>query len=166
MEGTSADYARLHMIWRPKSPRRTCQRCAAKFCCCSRSSRRAQSPSESSCVCAWRSWLSRCKHGRTSCPPLSRPWGTTSKATPASWISYACSQRRSRKAEKSPCLYVERYVATRLYHFGSSVARLGQRSLSNPVMIGRRSRPEDIGASGGQCPAGRTTAHQLCAVIA
>jgi hypothetical protein len=161
-----ADGARLHTTSGPRSQRPTYRRCAASFCCCSRSMRQAPSQCASSSACAWRFWPSRCSHGRTCCPPSSRPSGTMSPATPASWTSCACFPKRSRRAEKSPCLYVDRYVAARLYHLGIPLAPVDLGSESNSVVIGRRPRPEDNRAAGRQRRAGGAVACQLCPVIA
>ena len=160
-----ADSARSHTTSAPKSQRATSRRCAASSWCCLRSSPRAPSRCASSSACASPSWPSRCRPGRTCCPPWSRPSGTTSRVTPASWTSCACSPRRSPKAERSPCLYVDRYLATRLHRLGTPFARIGLGSLSNSVVIGRRPRPEDIRAAGGQRRAGGAVARQLCSVI-
>lgn len=138
-----------------RCPRATSQPCAARSCCCSRNMRPALSRCGFSFVSASQSWQSRCRHGRMFCPPLYQLLGTTSQATPASWISSVSFQKKSRKDEKSPSLYVDRYLATRLclylYLATFRFWWIGLGSVSNWVMTGRRTLPEDIGTAGGQC---------------
>jgi len=121
---------------------------AARSWSCSRSSRQAQSLSGFNSASASRFLLFRCKHGRTSCLPWLLALGTMPRAMRAYWTSCEFSLKRSQRAAKSPCLYVDRNIAARLcFSLGFSLWWDRPRIISNSVMTGRRSCAKNVGVA-------------------